>query len=71
MVSRMLVLVFMLVIVQDSKQDVAAGAWKEAEEEYRAVLSPARNYAEAHANLGAVLMRRDRYEEPSGPMKLR
>jgi tetratricopeptide (TPR) repeat protein len=34
-----------------------------AEVEYRAVLSEAPNYAEAHANLGAVLIRLDRYEE--------
>lgn len=39
------------------------GAWKEAEEEYRAVLAVAPDYAEAYSNLGAVLMRLDRYEE--------
>jgi magnesium-transporting ATPase (P-type) len=39
------------------------GELKEAEKEYRAVLAAAPNYAEAHANLGAVLIRLDRYEE--------
>lgn len=39
------------------------GAWKEAEREYRAVLAAAPGYAEAHANLGAILMRQDRYTE--------
>ncbi len=39
------------------------GAWKEAEEAYRAILSAEPKYAQAHANLGAVLMRQDRYEE--------
>jgi Tfp pilus assembly protein PilF len=35
-------------------------AWKEAEEEYRAILAASPDYAEAHANLGATLMRQDR-----------
>ncbi|HEY3130424.1 MAG TPA: tetratricopeptide repeat protein [Acidobacteriota bacterium] len=39
------------------------GALKEAEATYRAVLQEDPNYAEAHANLGAVLMRMDRYPE--------
>jgi tetratricopeptide (TPR) repeat protein len=39
------------------------GDLKQAEAEYRAVLEAAPKYAEAHANLGAVLMRMDRYEE--------
>jgi len=39
------------------------GDLKEAEAEYRAILADAPNYAEAHSNLGAVLMRQDRYEE--------
>lgn len=34
-----------------------------AEAEYRAVLTAAPAYAEAHANLGAVLMRLDRYDQ--------
>src|SRR5687768_5896726 len=34
-----------------------------AETAYRALLALAPGYAEAHANLGAVLMRLDRYEE--------
>jgi tetratricopeptide (TPR) repeat protein len=40
-----------------------AGKWAEAEAEYRAVLAARPNYAEAHANLGAVLIRMDRYKE--------
>jgi len=40
-----------------------AGKWVEAEAEYRAVLAVRPNYAEAHANLGAVLIRLDRYKE--------
>ncbi len=59
---------------QSHQEDIAArfnralefqkkGAWKEAEEEYRAILSMAPDYAEAYSNLGAVLMRLDRYEE--------
>src|SRR2546428_4979875 len=40
-----------------------SGAFKEAETEYRAILQQDPNYAEAHANLGAVLMRMDRYPE--------
>ena len=40
-----------------------AGKWAEAEAEYRAVLAARPNYAEAHANLGAVLIRMDRYRE--------
>jgi len=39
------------------------GNLTEAEREYRAVLSEAPDYAEAHANLGALLIRLDRYEE--------
>src|SRR5262245_49503416 len=39
------------------------GALKEAAAEYRAVLSRAPNYAEAQANLGAVLARLGDYEE--------
>ena len=39
------------------------GDWKGAEVAYRAILALAPDYAEAHANLGAVLMRQDRYEE--------
>jgi tetratricopeptide (TPR) repeat protein len=39
------------------------GALKEAAEEYRAVLKRAPNYAEAQANLGAVLARLGDYEE--------
>jgi tetratricopeptide (TPR) repeat protein len=39
------------------------GAWKEAAAEYRALLLAAPNYAEAQANLGAVLSRLGNYEE--------
>jgi tetratricopeptide (TPR) repeat protein len=39
------------------------GAWKEAAEEYRAVLSAAPGYAEARANLGVVLSRLGNYED--------
>jgi tetratricopeptide (TPR) repeat protein len=39
------------------------GAWKEAAAEYRALLVAAPNYAEAQANLGAVLSRLGNYEE--------
>ncbi len=39
------------------------GRLKEAETEYRAVLKLAPNYAEAYANLGAVLIRLDKYRE--------
>lgn len=39
------------------------GKWAEAEAQYRAVLAVRPNYAEAHANLGAVLIRMDRYRE--------
>ena len=39
------------------------GALAAAEAEYRAILSAAPQYAEAHANLGALLMRLDRYRE--------
>jgi len=40
-----------------------AGKWAEAEAEYRAVLAARPNHAEAHANLGAVLIRMERYRE--------
>ncbi len=40
-----------------------AGKWAEAETQYRAVLAARPDYAEAHANLGAVLIRMDRYSE--------
>ncbi len=40
-----------------------AGKLAEAEEEYRAILAVQPNYAEAHANLGAVLVRLNRYDE--------
>jgi tetratricopeptide (TPR) repeat protein len=40
-----------------------AGKWAEAAAAYREVLAARPNYAEAHANLGAVLIRMDRYEE--------
>jgi tetratricopeptide (TPR) repeat protein len=39
------------------------GQFAEAEAQYRALLAVRPDYAEAHANLGAVLMRLDRYEE--------
>lgn len=39
------------------------GELQEAEVAYRAILSEAPNYAEAHANLGAVLIRLDKYEQ--------
>ncbi len=39
------------------------GMLKEAEAEYRAVLKSAPKYAEAYANLGAVLIRLNRYHE--------
>jgi len=39
------------------------GSFKEAEAEYRAILVENPNYAEALANLAAVLIRMDRYEE--------
>ncbi|HEV8132418.1 MAG TPA: tetratricopeptide repeat protein [Acidobacteriota bacterium] len=39
------------------------GAFQEAEAEYRAVLAADPDYAEAHANLGAVLMRSNRYQD--------
>ncbi|HEY2933857.1 MAG TPA: tetratricopeptide repeat protein [Acidobacteriota bacterium] len=39
------------------------GNFAEAEAEYRAILKLNPDYPEAHANLGAVLMRLDRYQE--------
>ena len=39
------------------------GAFRDAEIEYRAVLALNPGYAEAHANLGAVLMRLNRYQD--------
>src|SRR5262245_19965037 len=39
------------------------GAWKEAAEEYRALLAIAPNYAEAQANLGSVLSWLEKYDE--------
>jgi tetratricopeptide (TPR) repeat protein len=39
------------------------GALEEAAVEYRAVIKSAPNYAEAHANLGAVMSRLGRYDE--------
>jgi tetratricopeptide (TPR) repeat protein len=39
------------------------GLFKEAESEYRGILKIAPSYAEALANLGAVLIRQDKYQE--------
>jgi len=75
MAGALLILMMLLYPqAQAAKEDVAArfsramelqrkGMWKEAENEYRALLKIAPKYAEAHANLGAVLVRLDKYPE--------
>ena len=69
-----LAVLFFLLVSQAATGDVAErfnravelhrkGDLAAAETEYRAVLSAAPQYAQAHANLGALLMRLDRYQE--------